>query len=138
MDINDLDIVDVALLRILQKDATLTNKEIASKLKKSIATIHERTKRLNELGFIDRTVAILNRKKLNKSLLAFSHVLLNDHAYATLEAFEKEVTKFPEVMECFQMTGSFDFLLRVILPKKTILLSICEIDTYLSDESSLI
>ena len=58
-------------------------------------------------------MAILDRKKINKSLICFSHVLLNDHAAHTLIGFEKEVVKFPEVMECFQMTGTFDFILRV-------------------------
>lgn len=108
-----LDGTDLKVLRLLQQDATLTNKEIAYKVNKSIATIHERVKKLKELGYIKRIVAILDRKKINKSLIAFSQVLLNDHAAATLLLFEQEVAKFPEVMECFQMTGTFDFILRI-------------------------
>jgi Lrp/AsnC family transcriptional regulator, leucine-responsive regulatory protein len=108
-----LDVLDREILKLLQKDAELTHKEIAAKLYKSVATIHERTKRLKEQGYILRTVAILDSKKINKGLIAFSHVLLNGHAAETLSAFEKEVVKFPEVMECFQMTGNFDFLLRI-------------------------
>ena len=110
---NDLDHTDKEILKLLQKDASLTNKEISYKINKSIATIHERIRRLKEQGYIKRTVAILDRKKINKSLIAFSQVLLNDHAADTLYNFEKEVSKFPEVMECFQMTGTFDFLLRI-------------------------
>jgi DNA-binding Lrp family transcriptional regulator len=110
---NEPDIFDVNLLRLLQKDATLTNKEIALKLNKSVATVHDRIKRLKEQGYIKCTVAILDRKKINKSLIAFSHVLLNDHTAETLATFEREVSKFPEVMECFQMTGTFDFILRI-------------------------
>lgn len=110
---NELDPTDTEILKLLQKDATLTNKEISFKLHKSIATIHERIRRLKEQGYILRTVSILNRKKINKSLIAFSQVLLNDHAADTLAAFEREVSKFPEVMECFQMTGTFDFILRI-------------------------
>ena len=53
------------------------------------------------------------QKKINKSLIAFSHVLLNDHTVETLTTFERDIVKFPEVMECFQMTGAFDFILRV-------------------------
>jgi Lrp/AsnC family transcriptional regulator, leucine-responsive regulatory protein len=113
MPVTDLDATDLEILKLLQKNAELTNKEIASKLYKSVATIHERTRRLKEQGYIKRTVAILDGKKLNKALIAFSHVLLNDHAADTLSTFEREVIKFPEVMECFQMTGSFDFLLRI-------------------------
>jgi Lrp/AsnC family leucine-responsive transcriptional regulator len=88
-------------------------KEIGYKLRKSTATIHERIRRLKEQGYISRTVAIVDRKKIDRSLIAFSQVLLNDHAAETLATFEKEIIKFPEVMECFQMTGTFDFLLRI-------------------------
>jgi Lrp/AsnC family leucine-responsive transcriptional regulator len=109
----DLDPTDVEILKLLQKDASLTNKEISYKINKSIATIHERVRRLKEQGFIKRVVAILDRKKINRSLIAFSQVLLNDHAADTLYNFEKDVAKFPEVMECFQMTGTFDFILRI-------------------------
>jgi Lrp/AsnC family leucine-responsive transcriptional regulator len=113
MTTHTLDPTDIALLKMLQIDASLTSKELSYKLNKSIATIHERVKRLKEQGYIRRVVAILDRKKINKSLIAFSQVLLNDHTAETLTTFEKEIVKFPEVMECFQMTGMFDFLLRI-------------------------
>lgn len=109
----DLDPTDLEILRILQTDATLTNKEMAFKLNKSIATVHERIKKLKEQGYIKRIVAILDRKKINKGLIAFSQVLLKEHTAETLVKFEKEVAKFSEVMECYQMTGAFDFILRI-------------------------
>lgn len=112
-NMNELDETDLQILKLLQKDASLTHKEVAFQLHKSVATIHERTRRLKEQGFIQRVVAILDRKKINRSLIAFSHVLLNDHTASTLSGFEQEVAKFPEVMECFQMTGTFDFILRI-------------------------
>ena len=101
------------ILALLQKDASLTNKEISFQLHKSVAAVHERTRRLKQNGVIKRVVAILDRKKINRSLIAFSHVLLNDHTANTLNQFEEQVAKFPEVMECFQMTGTFDFILRI-------------------------
>ena len=110
---SSLDTTDIEILKLLQQDASLTNKEISFKLRKSIATVHERIRRLKEQGYIKFIVAILDRKKINRNLIAFSQVLLNDHAADTLFQFELEVTKFPEVMECFQMTGNFDFLLRI-------------------------
>lgn len=113
MNTVDLDPTDLEILRLLQRDAELTNKEIAYKLHKSIATIHERIRRLKEKGYIKRIVALVDGKKVNIGLIAFSQVLLNDHGANTLLTFEKEVIKFPEVMECFQMTGSFDFILRI-------------------------
>src|ERR1700761_7066895 len=100
---HQLDKTDIEILKLLQKDAELTNKEISFKLRKSIATVHDRIRRLKADGYIKRTVAILDRKKIQKNLIAFSHVLLNDHAFETLQNFESEVSKFPEVMECFQM-----------------------------------
>ncbi|SEO78512.1 Lrp/AsnC family transcriptional regulator [Mucilaginibacter sp. AW1-7] len=110
---NDLDATDLEILKLLQQNASLTNKEISYKLHKSIATIHERIRRLKDQGYIKRIVAILDSKKINRNLIAFSHVLLNDHTANTLNNFEAEVAKFPEVMECFQMTGTFDFILRI-------------------------
>jgi Lrp/AsnC family leucine-responsive transcriptional regulator len=113
MQTAELDSIDLQILRLLQKDASLTNKEIAFELDKSVATVHERIRKLKEQGYIKKIVALLDRKKINKGLIAFSQVLLNDHTAKTLATFEKEVAKFPEVMECFQMTGTFDFILRI-------------------------
>lgn len=108
-----LDKTDLQILNILQKDASLTTKEIAFQIRKALGTVHDRIRRLNDQGYIKKTVAILDAKKINKGLVAFSHVLLNDHTAGTLHTFETEVVKFPEVMECFQMTGTFDFILRI-------------------------
>jgi Lrp/AsnC family leucine-responsive transcriptional regulator len=109
----ELDPTDKALLRLLQQDATLTHKELALTLHKSIATIHERIRRLKSQGYIKRTVAILDRKKIGKNLIAISHVLLKEHTAQTLGTFEKQVGALEEVMECYQMTGSFDFILKI-------------------------
>ena len=113
MNHKELDATDLALLRLLQQNGELTHRELALQVHKAVATIHERVRRLKENGFIKRTVAILDRKKIDRNLIAFSQVLLNDHTHETLGNFEREVSKFPEVMECFQMTGSFDFILRI-------------------------
>lgn len=110
---SSLDFTDREILKLLQVDASLTNKQIAYKLNKSIATVHERVRRLKEGGYIKGIVAILDRKKIDRGLLAFSHVLLNQHTATSLKNFEEEVTKFPEVLECFQMSGAFDFILRI-------------------------
>lgn len=107
------DETDLQILRLLQLDASLTNKEVAARLHKSVATVHERIRRLQEQGYIRKIVALLDNKKLDRGLIAFSHVLLTDHTRETLEQFEHAVTRFPEVMECFQMTGTVDFILRI-------------------------
>lgn len=110
---NTLDKTDLEILTLLQGDASLTTKEIAFKTRKAVATVHDRVRKLKEQGYIKKTVAILDRNKIGKGLIAFSHVLLNNHTADTLRKFETEVVKFPEVMECFQMTGTFDFILRI-------------------------
>lgn len=109
----ELDPTDKEILRFLQRDASITHKQLSDQLYKSVATINERIRRLKNLGYIKRTVAIVDRRKIDRNLIAFSQVLLNDHAAETLRGFEEEIVKFPEVMECFQMTGSFDFVLRI-------------------------
>lgn len=108
-----LDETDIKLLRILQHDATLSNKELAFRLHKSIAAIHERVKKLKQQGYIKKIVAILDRQKINMGLISFSQVFLKAHTAEVLNEFEKEVAKFPEVMECYQMAGSYDFMLRI-------------------------
>lgn len=110
---NELDVTDKEILRLLQIDASITHKQLSDKLYKSVATIHERIRRLKKLGFIKKTVVLLDRRKIGRNLIAYSQVLLNDHAAETLKGFEDEVIKFPEVMECLQMTGSFDFVLKI-------------------------
>lgn len=110
-----LDETDEKILRVMQQDASLSNKEIADKANKSTAAVHERIRRLKQEGYIKKIVAILDRKKINKNLVAFCHVLLYNHTSKTLQEFEKAVIKFPEVLECLQMTGTFDFILRVAI-----------------------
>ncbi|MBE8722594.1 Lrp/AsnC family transcriptional regulator [Sphingobacterium pedocola] len=108
-----LDDTDIKLLRLLQQDATLSNKELSFKLHKSIAAIHERVKKLKVQGYIKRTVAIVDRHKIGIGLISFSQVFLKAHTAEVLNEFERDVAKFPEVMECYQMAGSYDFMLRI-------------------------
>lgn len=108
-----IDPIDVKMLDILQHEGTITNKALADRLNRSVAATQERRRRLAEEGYIDRVVAILNHKKINRSLIAFSHVLLKSHSAETLGEFETQVIKFNEVMECLQMTGAYDFILRI-------------------------
>lgn len=109
----DLDQTDIKLLRLLQEDATLSNKELSYKLHKSIPAVYERVKKLKAQGYIKKVVAILDRHKVGMGLISFSQVFLKAHTAEVLNEFETEVAKFPEVMECYQMAGSYDFMLRI-------------------------
>lgn len=110
-----LDQDDIRILQLLQHDARLTNKEIADKIGKSVTPVYERIKRLDKEGIIRKYVALLDTRKINKSLIAFTHVQLREHAEQMMKTFEREVIRFPEVMECYHMTGQFDYLLKVAL-----------------------
>lgn len=109
-----LDTTDRAILQLLQEDAFLTNKEIAVRLHLSPTPIFERIKRLEKEGFIVGYTTLLDRRSLDLSLLIFCEVSLKEHKRAFLETFESEIALLPEVMECHHITGSFDYLLKVV------------------------
>ncbi len=110
-----LDKTDIRILQLLQNDARLTNKEIADKLGKTVTPVYERIKWLNKEGYIQRYVAVLDKNKIDKKLVAFTNVQLKEHAHAMLKAFEKDIVKLNEVMECHHMTGSYDYLLKIVV-----------------------
>lgn len=109
-----LDAADRAILQLLQEDAFATNKEIAAKLHLSATPVFERIKRLEKEGFIAGYTTLLNRQSLGLSLLIYCEVSLKEHKRAFLETFEREIALLPEVMECHHITGSFDYLLKVV------------------------
>ena len=108
-----LDPLDTRLLQLLQHDSRLTNKELADKTGKSVTTVYERIRNLEERGIIRAYVALLDREAIGKNLLAFTIVKVKEHSKNALRGFEREAVKFAEVMECYQLTGQFDFLLKV-------------------------
>lgn len=108
-----LDKTDIRLLELLQADARLTTKELADKLGKTVTPVYERKRRLENEGFITRYTAIVDKNKIGKSLVAFTNVQLRQHAQQILLNFEKTIVKFEEVMECYHMTGVYDYLLKV-------------------------
>lgn len=110
-----LDKIDLDILRLLQQDARLTSKEIAHALRKGHTTIFSRVNRLRNQGFITGSVTLIDRKKFGDLLIAFTHVHLNEHSCESLTSFQDEVVHFPEVMECYHMTGAFDFLMKIVV-----------------------
>lgn len=107
------DKTDVLILELLQSDARLTNKELADKLGKTITPVYERVRKLEAEGYITGYHAHVNRQKLGRSLLAFTNVQLKQHARQKLLDFEKAIVKFEEVLECYHMTGMYDYLVKV-------------------------
>lgn len=111
----NLDQIDLDILRLLQQDARLTNKELAAELHKSPSTMFERVQRLKDQGFIKGSITVINREKFTDLWVTFTQVQLNDHSGEALQAFQGEVIQFSEVLECYHTTGTFDFLLKIVV-----------------------
>jgi DNA-binding Lrp family transcriptional regulator len=107
------DQTDALILKLLQHDARLTNKEIADKTGKTVSPIYERIKKLEQEGVIEGYKAVLNKDKIGLSLIAYTNVQLKEHSKVMLDAFEKSIVQIDEVMECMHLTGSFDYLLKI-------------------------
>lgn len=110
-----LDRTDIRILDMLQHDARVTTKEIADKLGLTITPTAVRIRKLEDAGYIRRYVAILDKDKIGKHLIAFTSIQLREHTQTALRNFEKTSVKFKEVMECYRLTGQFDFLLKVAI-----------------------
>lgn len=108
-----LDETDIRILRLLQQDARQTNKQIGEKLNKSQSPIYERIKRLQDQGYIKRFTAVIDYKKIGRGLIAFAQVQVKDHIHENLIRFEKQIVQFDEVLACYQMSGEYDFMLRI-------------------------
>jgi len=109
------DETDIGILSLLQDDARLTHKEIAHRLHKTITPIHVRVRRLQDEGYIRKYTALVDPKKIGRGLIGYIQVQLVKHSEESLTAFMQEAVKLAEVMECYHMTGAFDFLLRIAI-----------------------
>lgn len=111
-----LDDRDEDILRALQENARLTNKELAAKVHLSTTPTYERVKRLERLGFIKQYATILDAAKLNKGFAVFCSIKLRRLNSEMAMAFTEMVKQIPEVTECYNISGSFDYLLRIQSP----------------------
>ena len=112
----DLDRQDKRILATLQQDGSVTNLELAEKIGLSPSPCARRVKQLEEAGFINRKVTLLNANKLNLKLTALIQISMDKHTPDRFELFEKEVSQYPEVMECLLITGqSADYQLKVVV-----------------------
>lgn len=110
-----LDDTDKRLLELLQSDSKMNVKEIASKLNLSKTPIYERIKKLEKEKIIGKYVAILNSEQLESSMAVFCTVSLDSQKLEEINSFSKSVSEIPEVVECYLLGGSNDFLLKVIV-----------------------
>ena len=111
-----LDGKDTEILRALQHNARLSNKELAAKVNLSTTPTYERVKRLERLGFIKEYAAILNESMLNKGFAVFCSIKLRSVNKEYADSFTEMVKRIPEVTECYNISGSFDYLLKIHAP----------------------
>ena len=110
----DLDAIDHSILNKLQKNGRLSNVQLATEVGLSESACLRRVKILEESGIIDRYVMLINQSAIGKPGNVFVRVSLDGQQREKLTAFEAEISKVSEVMECYLMSGDFDYLLRVI------------------------
>lgn len=108
-----LDEIDLLILKTLQKNAKLTTKELAEAVHLTPTPVFERQKRLERQGYIRRYVAILDLEKLGLGLQVFCKVKLKQINREIAEAFTRRIMRMPEVTECYNTSGAYDYLLKV-------------------------
>ncbi len=110
-----LDSIDIEILDILQQEGRITTKGLAERLSLTTTPVFERVKRLERDGIIDKYVALLDQKKIDKKLIVFVSLSLKNHTRSYLDGFVKEVEGFDEVQECYHIAGNFDYMIKVIV-----------------------
>ncbi|WP_299875377.1 Lrp/AsnC family transcriptional regulator [uncultured Cocleimonas sp.] len=111
----DLSEQDIKILKLLQSDADRSSSDIAEILNMSQSPCWRRINQLIQKDIINKKVAVLNREKLGIDLVAFSTINLRETRRRHLEEFEDRVKEFEEVVECYTMTGSWDYMLKIVV-----------------------
>jgi Lrp/AsnC family leucine-responsive transcriptional regulator len=110
-----LDRLDRKVLNELQRDGRISNVDLAARVNLSESACLRRVRALEQAGLIERYVALLDQKKVGLSGTVFVHIVLRREEQSELAAFEAAIQDIPEVMECYLMTGEFDYLLRLVV-----------------------
>ena len=111
-----LDQTDLKILRILQQNARLTNKELAAQVNLSTTPVFERIRRLERNGYIKKYVAVLDAEKLNRGFIVFCNVKMRRLSKEIARDFMERMLSIPEVTECYNISGQFDYMLKIHAP----------------------
>ena len=111
-----LDSTDLDILRCLQENARLTTKELASRVNLSTTPVFERLKRLERSGFIQKYVAVLDAEKLHLGFVVFCSVKLKQMNRNVAQTFVSVIKDIPQVAECYNISGDYDYLLKIHAP----------------------
>lgn len=110
----NIDSIDLSILKLLQENARITVKEISEKVHLSTTPVHERIKRLEQNGVIKQYATLLNYAAVKKSLMAICYVSLRQHSKTAGAKFITAINSMEEVIECYTISGEFDFMLKVV------------------------
>jgi len=109
-----LDAKDLAILRLLQQNARMTTRDISEQVHLSTTPVHERIKRMEEAGVIKHYATLVDPAKVKKGLMVICYVSLRQHSRSAGTKFIKSIHEMPEVIECYNISGEFDFMLKVV------------------------
>ena len=109
-----LDKIDLSILKLLQENARATVKEIATKVHLSTTPVHDRIKRMEQSGVIKQYATLVDHTKVKKGLMVICYVSLKEHSKNAGIKFIKSINALNEVVECYNISGEFDFMLKVV------------------------
>lgn len=109
------DLHDLAILRELQADGRMSNAELARRVHLSPPAVHARVRRLEENGLIRQYAALLDRERVGYDMLCFIHLRLQRHQPDEVRTVKQAIQSMPEVLECYHVTGEYDYLLKVVI-----------------------
>jgi len=107
---------DISILKAVQKDGRLSNRELAKKVSLSPSPSWRRLRALEEAGVISHYAAVVDRHKVGLSIMGFAHVTLHDHSADNVKKFDRAIMSAPQVLECHATSGGHDYMLKVVAP----------------------
>ena len=116
METQNLDKTDIQILKVLQENGRITVKELAQRVHLSPTPVFERMRRMETAGIIERYTTILNASKLGRGFVVFCSVKLRRMGKDIAHDFVNRIKDIPEVAECYNISGEFDYLLKIYAP----------------------
>ncbi len=110
-----LDALDCRIVRLLQEDATLSHADLAERVGASAASCWRRIKALEAAGILGRTVRLVDQTAIGRGVNVMCNIRMRSHSAEAVQSFEQFILGRPEVIECFSMSGDWDYLLRVVV-----------------------
>lgn len=107
---------DISILKVLQKDGRISNRDLARAVSLSPSPSWRRLRAMEDAGVIDHYSAVVRREAVGLSIMCFAHVSLHDHNSETVARFDKAIMEADQVLECHSTSGDHDYMLKVVAP----------------------